>query len=356
MSLRIAELRVHTATMPRVDPAWRTASYAASAVEGIVVELEADGLIGIGGTAAHPRAAAGFDIPGQLKTGARSILLGADALDRRALVEQLRAAGLHASAVSAVDLALNDLLAKTVGAPCYALWGGATRRGGPVARFVGIKPPEQVAVAAGTLLEDGFTHFKVKLGTGLADDVARIRALRAALGSDVWISVDGNGAYTVDEAIELSHALERFDVSMIEQPIDYADIDGLTRLTAASPIPIMADQCVRGVDSALEVCQRHAADIVSIKPGQTGSLDECRRVAELCLAFGIRAHVGGSAHPSIVDAAMAHLAVSVPGIDEVSEVGESLAVTGDLTAGFTIRDGRFELTDESGFGVALSAP
>ena len=116
----------------------------------------------------------------------------------------------------------------------------------------------------------------------------------------------------------------------------------------------MADQFVRGVASALQVCQRHAADVVSIKAGQTGSLDECRRVAELCPAFGPRGHVGGGGHPSVVDAAMAHVASSVPGIDEECEVGECLAITGDLTTGFTIRDGRYELSDAPGLGVTLT--
>ena len=95
---------------------------------------------------------------------------------------------------------------------------------------------------------------------------------------------------------------------------------------------------------------------MSIKAGQTGSLDECRRVAELCLAFGVRVHIGGGGHPSVVDAAMAQVAASVPGIEDACEVGECLAVTGDPTTGFIIRDGRFELTDAPGLGITLSEP
>src|SRR5205814_8404047 len=118
-------------------------------------------------------------------------------------------------------------------------------------------------------------------------------------GSQIWIGVDGNGAYDVDGAIELSRKLEPFDVELLEQPIDYHDLDALARLSAASPIPIMADQCVDDVASALEVCRRKAAPVVSIKVSKMGTIDECRRVADVCLAFGVGVHIGGSVVPSV---------------------------------------------------------
>ena len=217
--------------------------------------------------------------------------------------------------------------------------------------MVGLKTPADLEAAARTLLEQGFAHLKVKVGTSPAEDAARIRRLREAFGPRLWIAVDGNGAYAPDEAIDLSRALAPYDVRLIEQPIDYRDLDGLARVTAASPIPIMADQYVTDVASALRLCQRRAAHLVSIKATKMGSLDECRRVAELCQAFGIGVHVGGSAGPAVVEAAQAQLAAALPWIDEECEVGEFLAVTGDPSVGVTIRDGRLELGDAAGLGV-----
>jgi len=352
--MKIVDLRIHVATLPRADPTWRTASYAASDITEIAVELEADGLVGIGGAALHPRSTAGQDVVGQLRGPAKQVVVGMDPFDGVGVLQALRGAGLYRTVVSAIDLALHDLVGKAADLPCYALWGGTERRSGPVARFVGIKPPTELVTAAGELLEDGYTHLKVKLGTGVAEDVERIQALRGAFGEGIWLGIDGNGAYSTDEAIELSRALERFNVSLIEQPIDYTDIDGLARLTAASPIPIMADQAVHGFESALEVCRRHAAHVVSIKAGQAGSLDECRRIAQLCLAEGLRVHVGGGGHPAVIDAAMTHVLASVPGIDEEAEVGEHLAIAGDVTTGFVIRDGRYELSDAPGLGISLA--
>lgn len=351
----IRSVQVRRARMPRVDPEWRTASYAASVLEGFALTIEADGLTGIGGTSAHPTGIPADELDAQLNGLVRDKLLGADPFARTRIIADLRAAGAHRSAVTAVDFALHDLLGKAAELPCYALWGGAAVPSLGVVRMVGIKAPAALVTAVGTMVGQGFSHFKVKLGTGIAEDVDRIRALRDNFGGSIWIGIDGNGSYAVDDAIELSRALEPYDVKLIEQPINYRDLEGLIRLTGASPVPIMADQYVNSPAAALEVCQRHAADVISLKIGQLGSLDECRSAAAMCLNFGIGVHIGGSAHPAVVDAAHAHLAVSVPGISAECEIGESLAVEGDPTTGLGIRDGRWEPSTSPGLGISLAA-
>lgn len=353
--MRITDVRVTRATMTRVDPAWRTASYAASEATGFALEVEADGAVGIGGTAAHPTQISPDDLETQLRGPVSHALLGADVFAGNRVREMLRATGMVSRALLAADLALHDLIGKLAGMPCYVIWGGAARDSLAVVRMVGIKAPPDLLATVGDLVRQGYTHFKVKIGTGLAEDVERIRVLREEFESRIWIGVDGNGAYTPDGAIELSKALEPYSVGLIEQPIDYRDLDGLARITEASAIPIMADQCVTDVASAVALCQRKAAHVVSLKATKMGSLDECRRVAEVCLAFGIGVHIGGSVAPGVVDAAQAHLAASLPGVDEECEIGEFRAVTGDPTVGLPIVNGRIVLGDAPGLGVSLAA-
>ena len=352
--MRISSLNIRRVSMPRVDPAWRTASYAANVVNACIVTVGADGFEGIGGASVRPSGFTVQELEAELNGPARALVIGADAGGRADLRQRLRAAGIHRGAVFAIDLALLDLMGKAAGVPCCALWGGPVRTGGAVARFVGLKPPADLVAASAEMIEQGFTHLKVKLGTTVEEDTERIQALRSTFGDKIWISVDGNGAYSTDDAIRLSHALAPYDIGLIEQPINYEDIDGLVRLTAASPIPIMADQSVNSLAAAIEVCRRHAAHIVSVKIGQLGSVDECRRVAELCLAEGLRVHVGGGANPMVIDAAQAQVAVSIAGIEEESEVGESLALTNDPTSGLTIRNGRFEVGTAPGLGITLA--
>ena len=115
----------------------------------------------------------------------------------------------------------------------------------------------------------------------------------------------------------------------------------------------MADQCVDDAESALEVCRRHAAHVVSVKATKMGSLDECRRVFEICHAFGIRVHIGGSAGPAVVDVAIAQWAATIPGVDEECEVGEYQALKGDPSVGTIIRNGCMELGTAPGWGLSL---
>lgn len=350
--LKIHDLRINRFEMTRLDPGWRTASYASSAVEGCIVELIADGLIGIGATAAHPSSISAAQINAQLAGPIRDVCVGADALCgneiRRALPKNT-----HPRARMAADLALYDLVAKFANLPCYSLWGGVVRSELKVVRMVGIKPAAELVAAIRCLRDEGYCHFKIKIGTGVAEDVERIRAVRESFGADIWLAVDGNSAYLPTEAIELSQALHAYQVALIEQPVHYKDIKGLAQLTAASPIPVMADQCVKDAKSALAVCNAKAAHVVSIKATSLGSIDECWRVYEICRAFGVRVHVGGSVTSALTDMAQAHLAATLPDIDEECEVGEFMAVRGDPITGAVIRNGRIQLNHEPGWGVGL---
>lgn len=345
-------MRIHRLQMPRTDPEWKTASSSGSVVNGFVLEVETEEGTGIGSTAAS-RTVTADELAAQLDGPVRQILVGSDALLGNAIRGRLRESKLYARAIIAADLAIHDLVGKIIKAPCHVLWGGRIRSEIPVVRMVGLKAPLEMENAVGELIDEGYSHFKIKIGSGISEDVDCIRRLRDLFGFDVWISVDGNGAYTSEDAIALSRGLERYDVRVIEQPISYGDIEGLARVTAASDIPIMADQCVYDVASAIEVCQRKAAHVVSVKLLKMGSIDEALRVTEICQAFGVGVRIGGSVAPAAVDAAQTQLAATTSWISMECEVGEFLAVEGDLLMGLVVKRGCIELGDVPGLGVSM---
>src|SRR5262245_51123748 len=123
--MKISNVPVTRIKMPRADPTWRTASYAGNAVEGFLLQIHADSVTGLGGTAAHPRSISGDELEAQLKGPIRSALLGADPLSGNAIREIILKANVHSRASIAADLALYDVTGKLANLPCYALWGGA---------------------------------------------------------------------------------------------------------------------------------------------------------------------------------------------------------------------------------------
>ncbi len=350
----IEEVRVTRYPMQRVDRNWKTATYAASSATGFALELTSGSVTGLGATSAHPRMLGPDELFALLDGPVRERLIGADALNGSALRAELAAVGMDPRAVLAVDLALHDMVGRLAGLPSYAVWGGRLHAGVDVVRMVGIKDLPELETAVGSLVDEGFRHVKIKIGTTIQEDVDRVSMVRAVFGDQLWIAVDGNGHYDFTDSIELCQRVQPFDIALIEQPVPYQDIEGLAKVTAASPIPVLADQYATDAASARELCEREAANLISVKLTKMGSIDECRRVATICDAFGVDVHIGGSMAPALVDVAAAHLAVTLPGLHQQAEVGEFGAATEDAFTHVPIVAGRLQLDpSRPGWGVEL---
>jgi o-succinylbenzoate synthase len=163
---------------------------------------------------------------------------------------------------------------------------------------------------------DGCRTAKVKVaerGQVLADDVARVRAVRTAMGPEGRIRVDANGAWNLDEAEHAVHALAPFDLEYVEQPC--ATIDELTELrerTAYLDIPIAADESVRKADDPLRVARAGAADLLVVKAQPLGGV---RRALELVAASGLPAVVSSALDTSVGLSMGTALAAALPALD-----------------------------------------
>lgn len=346
--MKIRQVHLRTAALPRRDPEWRTATYAASTVPAIYVGIETDdGLVGVGATSAKARHDTNDELLDELTRVVRPSLEGADLVVARA---RLRAAVVRPRVRIAVDLALHDLLGKLAGLPAEAWWGGRARTSVPVIRMVGLKPPDAIVAAVEPLVASGCTQLKIKSGSGVAADVTRIRALRAAFGDRLELTVDANGAYAPTEAILLCDLLHEQGVSVVEQPVAYTDVEGLRKVTMSTAVDVLADQCVYDVATAVEICQTGAADLVSVKLTKMGSVELCSRVAAVCRAFGVRVRMGGSAAPALVDGAACRLVLADPLIEEAAEIAESEGLDEIAGGGPSIVDGRATIEASPGIG------
>ncbi|MEA2089180.1 MAG: dipeptide epimerase, partial [Thermoproteota archaeon] len=147
------------------------------------------------------------------------------------------------SAKATVDLALHDIMGKTVRKPLFRLMGGF-REEVLTDLTLGIKAPREMAKDASKAVEKGFEALKVKVGVNPKEDVERVKMIREAVGPNIAIRIDANQGWTPTQAIKALNKLERFNVEFAEQPVRAEDIGGLARVKKKSSIPVMADESV----------------------------------------------------------------------------------------------------------------
>ncbi|WP_243233408.1 o-succinylbenzoate synthase [Microbacterium sp. CIAB417] len=172
---------------------------------------------------------------------------------------------------------------------------------------------------------------KVKVaesGQVLAEDVARVRAVREAMGPEGRIRVDANGAWNVDEAEHAIHALAPFDLEYAEQPCgSVAELAELRRRVKYMGIPIAADESVRKAADPLAVARAGAADLVVIKAQPLGGI---RRALDIVAEAGLPAVVSSALDTAVGLAQGAMLAASLPDLEHDCGLGTGALFTDDV--------------------------
>lgn len=207
----------------------------------------------------------------------------------------------------------------------------------PVREGVGVNatmPAVAASEVAGLLARyDGCRTVKVKVaepGQTLADDVARVRAVRESMGPEGRVRVDANAAWNVDEAERAVHALAAFDLEYVEQPC--AEIEELVQLRERIgylDIPIAADESVRKAADPLRVARSGAADLLVIKAQPLGGVHAAR---EIVRQAGLPVVVSSALDTSIGLSMGAALAASLPELPYDCGLGTASLFTTDVLA------------------------
>lgn len=253
----------------------------------------------------------------------RPLLLGADALATEALWQSLYnmlrdhgQKGLPIEALSAVDIALWDLKGKHLGLPVHRLMGGPLRSrvqayATGFYRRRGGDPFEYLLDEARMRVAEGFAGIKLKLGFGLEGDVALCRAVRACVGEGVAIMVDANHAYDATAAIRLGRRIQDLDIAWFEEPVPPEDLAGYRDVRAALEIPIAGGEAEFTRWGFRPLVAERCVDILQPDVCAAGGLSECRKIADMASAFGVRVnpHVWGT---GVGLAASLHLLATLP--------------------------------------------
>jgi L-alanine-DL-glutamate epimerase-like enolase superfamily enzyme len=228
-------------------------------------------------------------------------------------------------AKSALEMAMLDAWGKTEGKAVYELLGGAVRGPKLPIRFsLAALSPEATAANATRRVAWGHRTIKVKVGLDPAADVARVRAVREAIGPDVLLTVDANGGWSVEDAVWAVRAMETLDLTLVEQPVRREDLDGMAEVRRRVDVPVMADEGVFTLWDAEQALKKEACDLIAVYPGKNGGITRSKRIAEMAAERGVACAVGSNLELEPATAAMCHLSVATANVAAERYAGDIL--------------------------------
>lgn len=233
-------------------------------------------------------------------------IVGDDAFLVRAIRDRLwrltdyhGSTGLACFGISAIDVALWDLMGKAVGQPVWRLLGAARDRV-PAYAMVGWLNYDDAHLSeiCATAMEQGFRGVKIKVGAPTLDeDIRRIEVSRKVIGPDAALMVDANQVFTVAEALRRGRVYQEMGCFWFEEPLPADDVSGLAELAAALDIPIASGENNYGKRQFRDLFTNRSVDVVQPDLRRAGGATECLEIASMAAAFGIPyASHGGGAH------------------------------------------------------------
>ena len=316
----IKRITTHVVTTPIQRPFTSSRGWLYKTRGTCLVEVEtADGIVGWGECYGPSAVAKAF-----IDTQLAARVIGRDPFDIEVVWEDLYnrikdygPKGMSIAAISGIDIALWDIIGKSVGKPVHKLIGGAFRTEVDAYAtgmyFVDMDNLVSEAVEeAESYAQAGFRAMKMKIGLGsIRRDIERVGAVRKAIGPDVKLMVDANHSLTVPTAIRMGRELEQLDVDWFEEPISPEDIEGYVAVSTALDIAVAGGENEFTRWGFKDAITRKAMDIVQPDVCAAGGISECKKIAAMATAHGVECvpHAWGSA---IGLAATIHFLASIP--------------------------------------------
>lgn len=220
--------------------------------------------------------------------------------------------GFMLDAMAGIDIALWDIKGKAAGLPVFRLLGGPCRERLPlyVSGLRGTTPEARAAMAM-EYYDQGFAAIKIYIGRGVEADLAEIRSLREALGTEKRLLVDAQWRYTCSEAERVGRGLEELGVEWFETPVHPENVTGQSRLAAALQIAVTGGESMRTRFEFRTWLEQAAIDIAQPDIARCG-ITEGRRIAEMAEVYQapVALHLGMSL--GVANAATWHVAAAIP--------------------------------------------
>jgi len=322
----------------------------------VVVRIETNsGLIGWGNAApdSHVTGETIAMTEASLSTAIIPALLGREARALSAIHETLQQKTPQTpAACAAIDMALYDLLGRSVNLPLYKLLGWA-RPQILTSITIGITTIEESVRQAREFVKAGFCVLKIKTGLDWQEDAERVKAIHDIVGSKIALRVDANQGYGVQQAMEFIRAVERCQIEFIEQPTPAKNIADLKTIRESSKIPIMADESALSSNDVLTLAASGAVDMVNLKLMKTGGLTSAMQATAVAAAGKMPVMLGCNDESSISIAAAVHLACALSGVQYADLDGAFDIVDDVAVGGFELQDGYLIPSNKPGLGVEV---
>src|SRR5690625_477995 len=351
--MKIEKVDIHLIDLPLEEPF--IISYASyDAIPAIVVKVHTNtGIVGYGESVPdeHVTGESVHTVFQALKHDLIPAILGADPRNIQLIHEKMNKALVYnGAAKAAIDIACYDILGKYSNLPIYSLLGGRKEEPLMIPRVLSILEPEVLAKQAKEAIESGYREIKMKLGIDHEKDIARVKAVREAVGPDVLIRVDVNQGWgSVQLTKQMIKRLEPYYLSWVEQPIHLMDTALFRLIKEQSTIPLMADESLIHREDLRTLIEHRSVDYINIKLMKTGGIYPAYQLATQAELFGIHCQIGSMVESSIASAAGFHVALSKKNIvsTEISGPTRFTMDTGDLTYDLPY----VRITDKPGLGI-----
>jgi L-alanine-DL-glutamate epimerase-like enolase superfamily enzyme len=265
--------------------------------------------------------------------------------------------GLAVAGLAGIDIALWDILGKSLGVPVWRLLGGRRQARMPAYASGGWAPADRIAVELKRFIERGdFKAVKMRVGAGdgtLAHSIARVRAARDGLGEAVDIMCDAHGTWTVAEAKRFCREVAACNIGWLEEPVSADDKRGQAEIRAATDIPIASGESEFTRFDFRDLVELRAVDILQPDLSIAGGITEALRIEALASSHQLRfaPHLWGGA---LTFAAGLHVAaVASSGFILEYSLGANPMLHELALEDFPVVDGHVEIPERPGLGVTV---
>ena len=358
MNLKIERVEVFGVAVPLVGE-YKNAYRSKSIQKSAIVRITASGgAVGLGNIDPSP----GYsketieDSLRVLETKLAPLSVGLDPTNIHRVLQKIEpAVEGFLDAKAAIEMACVDLTARACGVAVHTYLGGAVKDTLLFNAWIGILPPDEAAAETVAWQKRGFRSAKIKVGGNIEADRDRVKAVRAAVGSDFRLRIDANAGYDADTSIRLARMMAPFDLQLFEQPVPADDIEGMARVRRESGgIPIMADESVLDHASLIRIIRADAADIVKVKVMKQGGFLNTRRMIATAEAAGVRCVVGHGFGLGVNTMAEIMLAATSRNVIDGLECVGPLKTSDDIvTTKLDLNAGSVALPPGPGLGVTL---